>query len=71
MGCEVVLACRSIEKAKEAIEWLKNNTKEKEKLKLVPMELDLSDLLSIYQFSKQFLSKYNKLDILMNNAGQF
>ena len=69
MGCEVILACRTIEKAKEAVEWIKNNSEKPENLKLVPMQLDLADLHSISNFVDQFKQKYERLDILMNNAG--
>lgn len=33
------------------------------------MRLDLSDLSSVRLFANEFKSKYNRLDILINNAG--
>ena len=68
MGAHVVLACRSLEKSKEAIRWIRNNTDSKN-LELTPMELELSDLRSILNFGEQFRKKFDKLDVLMNNAG--
>ena len=33
------------------------------------MKLDLNDLNSVKDFAKEFNEKYDKLDILLNNAG--
>jgi len=33
------------------------------------MKLDLNDLNSVREFAKEFTSKYDRLDILLNNAG--
>lgn len=33
------------------------------------MKLDLSDILSVRLFVNEFKGKYNKLNILINNAG--
>ncbi len=63
---KVVMACRDPEKAKRA----KN-----EIIKLVPnarieiIKIDLSQLDSVREFAKNFLTKYNSLDLLINNAG--
>lgn len=67
-GCQVVMACRSIEKSRiaqqEIIEASGNNTVDL-------MQLDVSSFESITDFSEEFGSKYSKLDILINNAGYF
>lgn len=63
---EVVMACRTESKAKKAMENIQ---------KIVPvaqlhfLELDLMDLTSVHAFSKNFLSRFNRLDLLINNAG--
>ena len=33
------------------------------------MELDLNDLASVQKFAQQFNQKYDRLDLLLNNAG--
>ena len=59
----VILACRSEAKAKKAIEdiGLPDNT--------TFLPLDLSDLSSVREFAKSFSASYNRLDVLVNNAG--
>ena len=37
----------------------------------IPMELDLGSLASIRQFCSNVKSKWNKIDILINNAGVY
>lgn len=65
-GAEVILACRSVEKGEEA----KSNI-EKSKMtgKIVVMKLDLMDLASIINFATKFKENFNRLDVLLNNAG--
>eukprot|EP01080_Neovahlkampfia_damariscottae_P010842 gene10842-3462_t len=63
---EVVLGCRNIEKTKKTIESLKFETK-KEKVTFI--QLDMSSMSSIKEFVNKFESKYDRLDVLMNNAG--
>lgn len=65
-GCEVIMACRNARKASDA---KKSLLKEKPELKLEVMELDLADLDSVRSFAVKFREKYNKLDLLINNAG--
>lgn len=65
-GALVVFACRSIqrgEQAKAAI--LKQNPQ----AKIEVMCLDMGDLKSIKAFASLFKEKYNRLDVLLNNAG--
>lgn len=62
----VILACRNIEKA---------NTAKQKILKEVPaadldiLKIDLSKLDSVRSFAKNYLEKYQQLDLLINNAG--
>jgi NAD(P)-dependent dehydrogenase (short-subunit alcohol dehydrogenase family) len=63
-GAEVILTSRSIEKgeiAKKTIGPVKG--------KIVVMPLDLMDFSSIKSFAESFKKKYNRLDVLLNNAG--
>lgn len=65
-GAEVILASRDPIKAEEAILQIKE---EIPAAKLKFIELDLASLDSIRSFSEVFKSNYDKLDILLNNAG--
>ena len=65
-GAIVILACRDKQKTQNAVERIINETKNQ---KVIFEELDLSDLNSVRLFAKTFLEKYNRLDILINNAG--
>lgn len=62
----VVMAVRNMDKATKAINEI---LQEVPSAKLDMLHLDLSDLNSIKQFAKEFKSKYDKLDVLINNAG--
>lgn len=62
----VILACRNELKAKKAIEKI---LLEVPTAHLDFLLLDLSDLESVRNFSEQFRQKYDKLDVLVNNAG--
>ena len=59
---KIVLACRSQERATEAMNKIGGNN-----LDFIP--LDLNDLNSVAEFAKVFNQKYDRLDILINNAG--
>lgn len=65
-GMEVVLACRSEERAMKAIAKMKSV---KDNLKLSYIHLDLSSKKQIDDFVKAFRASYDHLNILINNAG--
>ncbi|SMG52529.1 NAD(P)-dependent dehydrogenase, short-chain alcohol dehydrogenase family [Marivirga sericea] len=65
-GAKVIMACRSMEKAKAAKETLKNEVANAD---VEVMEIDLSSLDSVRNFAKAYQSKYDRLDVLINNAG--
>ena len=59
---KIILACRSESRALEAMNKIGGTN-----LEFIP--LDLNDLNSVKQFALNFNSKFDKLDILCNNAG--
>ncbi len=65
-GFKTIMACRNMDKAEKAktdiLEKLPN-------VDLDILQLDLSDLESVRTFAKNFKEKYEKLDVLINNAG--
>ncbi len=63
-GAEVILASRSVTKG-EAAKIQIGTTKGKIEI----MPLDLQDFASIKQFASNFIKKYDRLDVLLNNAG--
>ena len=65
-GAEVVLACRNLEKANLAQKEIRSMGR---KAKLEIIHLDLADLTSVRKFADIFKSKYQSLDLLINNAG--
>ncbi len=65
-GLEVVLACRSEERAMKAIAKMKHV---QDGLKLVFMKLDLNSKKQIDYFVDTFKQTYDHIDILINNAG--
>ena len=65
-GARVVLASRDLQKGEAA----KAKILEAYPAGMVEvLELDLMDLGSIRSFTNQFISKYDRLDVLLNNAG--
>lgn len=65
-GAHVVLASRSFQKGEAA----KSKIQESDPSgRIEVMELDLMDLASVAVFAKQFIAKYDRLDVLLNNAG--
>ena len=65
-GAIVIMACRNMNKGEQALEQAKKESGSKD---LVLLKLDLSSLKSVRDFAKEFLSRYSKLHILINNAG--
>ena len=65
-GAIIVMACRDMRKGEKALEKAKAESSSKD---ILLMHLDLSSLDSVRNFAKEFLSKYSKLNILINNAG--
>ncbi len=62
----VIMACRNPDKAKKALQSIKN---EIPGAKLDFIQLDLGHLVSVKEFAETFKEKYASLDILINNAG--
>jgi NAD(P)-dependent dehydrogenase (short-subunit alcohol dehydrogenase family) len=65
-GMKVVMACRSEDRARDAISRIKADIKDAD---LVFMQIDLSDLSSVRRFADDFSRQYDRLDLLINNAG--
>ena len=65
-GATVVMACRNRDKARTAVENIQCDIPGAQ---LPIMRLDLADLESVRDFAQQFENKYDRLDLLINNAG--
>jgi NAD(P)-dependent dehydrogenase (short-subunit alcohol dehydrogenase family) len=65
-GARVVLACRDLGKAGAAVDAILASHPESS---VEAMELDLAHLASVRGFAEKFLSRYEKLHVLCNNAG--
>ncbi len=65
-GAQVILACRSMDKAEKALGLILGEIPD---AKAEIMDLDLTSLKSIRKFADVFKGKYDRLDILLNNAG--
>ncbi len=62
----VILACRNLQKAEEAKSRI---VKEYPKAQIKSIKIDVSSLREVRQFANQFGSQYERLDLLINNAG--
>lgn len=63
LGAEkVILACRNPKLGQEAVKKLGHKNIEF-------MQLDLNDFKSVGEFAKNFSAKYDRVDVLLNNAG--
>jgi NAD(P)-dependent dehydrogenase (short-subunit alcohol dehydrogenase family) len=65
-GALVIMGCRNLEKANKAKDDI---ISEFPKAQLDIIHLDLTSFKSIKLFADKVLEKYNKLDVLLNNAG--
>ncbi len=65
-GFFVVLACRNKLKAEDCRIAIKEKTKNQN---VFCIDLDLSSFASIESFAKEFMKKFDRLDVLINNAG--
>uniref|UniRef100_A0A6P7GWU6 Retinol dehydrogenase 12-like n=1 Tax=Diabrotica virgifera virgifera TaxID=50390 RepID=A0A6P7GWU6_DIAVI len=71
-GATVILACRSVSKANEAIKEIKTQCVwEKNVGQLKAIELDLSRLKSVRDCAAKLLETEKEINILVNNAGVF
>lgn len=68
MGATVVMVVRSQERGEKALTEVINKTRAQS---TVLMICDMSSAGSIRKFAKEFAEKYEKLDVLINNAGAF
>ncbi len=65
-GATVVMACRNRDKARAAVDKI---TSDVPGAKLRIIRLDLADLEAVREFAEQFKAHYERLDLLINNAG--
>jgi NAD(P)-dependent dehydrogenase (short-subunit alcohol dehydrogenase family) len=65
-GALVIMACRSMGKANTAADQIRATNPAG---KVVVMALDLGDLDSVRAFADAFRAQYDRLDLLINNAG--
>jgi len=65
-GATVILACRNFDKG----ELAKNEIlKSYQQVQIIVMTLNLADLSSVRTFAERFNKEFDRLDILLNNAG--
>jgi len=65
-NARVILAVRSVDKGEESARTIRQRYP---RAQVAVMALDLSDLKSVRAFVQNFLTQYDRLDILINNAG--
>jgi len=67
-GATIIMACRHLEKAEPVGEMIQRESKNPN-IKVMP--LDLASLESVRNFTQEFKARYQKLNVLINNAGVF
>lgn len=65
-GAKVIMSVRNTEKGQTALDKIKAEIPDAD---LSLMKLDLADLEDVKRFIREFGEKYQKLDVLINNAG--
>lgn len=65
-GAQVVMACRNMQKANDALAELQRAAPN---ANAEIIELDLASQKSVHAFADAFKAKYDRLDVLVNNAG--
>lgn len=65
-GAQVILACRSEERGLSAVERIQLADPS---ANVHFMRLDLADLVQVESFAQEFASRFDRLDLLINNAG--
>lgn len=69
-GAKVIMACRSLERARAAVEDIKKECEGREKTgELIVTELDLASFKSVRKWSQEILKSEKRIDLLVNNAG--
>ena len=67
LGAEVILACRDSDKTAQALSLINENAA----VPAVNLPVDLANLASVRELAQNFLTTYDGLDVLLNNAGTF
>ena len=65
-GAQIILACRNPEKGQAAVKLIRQ---ENPKAPVELMVLDLASLSSVHEFARKIRKRFNRLNILVNNAG--
>ena len=63
---QIIIGCRDLIKAEDAVNDIKNNNPN---AVIKAVHLDLSSLASVRQFAQTISEQESKVDILINNAG--
>lgn len=67
-GATIVMACRNLSKSIPVCEAIQNESGNRQ---VEVMPLDLASLNSVRSFAGYFMTRYPRLDVLINNAGVF